>query len=106
LLGIPAFTDDQRTVLSDVVSKLPYQLLSGIAGTLLEARLQQASKAVFLIHESRTMSTVDSNMDDNSNALNGFLHLLQSTNKGGVEDRFVMDLPTQRFRSGQDSFWA
>ncbi len=86
LLGLPAFKDDQLLVLSDVVSRLPYQLLSAIGGTLLEAKLQQASKAVFLVHEFRTTATVDAKMNANANALNGFLRLLQSTNKGGGED--------------------
>jgi hypothetical protein len=86
LLGIPAFKDNQFLVLSDVVAKLPYQLLSAIGGTLLEAQLQKASKAVFLVHEFRTMSTVDAKLDANANELNTFLHLLQSANKGGGED--------------------
>lgn len=40
LVGLPAFMDNQRLVLSDVISTLPYQLLSAIGGTLLEAQLQ------------------------------------------------------------------
>ena len=86
LLGLPAFKDDQSLVLSDVVANLQYQLLSAIGGTLLEARLKGASKAVFIVHEFRTTSTVDAKMDDNAKALNGFLHLLQSANSGGIED--------------------
>lgn len=86
LLGLPAFKDNQFLVLSDVVAKLPYQLLSAIGGTLLEAQLQKASKAVFLVHEFRTMSTVDAKLDANANELNAFLHLLQSANKAGGED--------------------
>ena len=86
LLGVPAFEDDQLLVLSDVISTLPYQLLSAIGGTLLEAKLQRASKAVFLVHEFRTMSTVDAKMDANANALNSFLRLLQTLNNGEAED--------------------
>ena len=82
LLGLPAFEDHQFLVLSDAVANLPYQLLSAIGGTLLEAKLRRASKAVFIIHEFRTTSTADAKMDDNAKALNGFLHLLQSTNHG------------------------
>jgi len=85
LLGLPAFKGDQLLVLSDVVSTLPYQLLSAIGGTLLEAKLQQASKAGFLVHEFRTTATVDAKMDDNANALNRFLRLLLLANKGGGE---------------------
>ena len=86
LLGLPAFEHDQFLVLSDIVANLAYQLLSAIGGTLLEARLQGASKAVFIVHEFRTLSTVDAKMDDNANALNGFLRLLQSANRGSGED--------------------
>jgi hypothetical protein len=85
-LGLPAFKDEQFLVLSDVVGNLPYQLLSAIGGTLLEARLQRAYKAVFMVHEFRTMSTVDAKLDDNAKALNGFLHLLLSTNHGRVDE--------------------
>src|SRR5262249_4451510 len=45
LLGLPAFKDEQLELLSDAVAELPYQLLAAIAGTLLEADLQQAGKA-------------------------------------------------------------
>ncbi len=86
LLGLPAFEDDRFLAFSDVVAHLPYQLLSAIGGTLLEARLQQASKAVFVVHEFRTTSTLDAKMNDNAKALNGFLHLLQSANGGGGDD--------------------
>jgi hypothetical protein len=85
LLGLPAFKDDQFLVLSGAVANLQYQLLSAVGGTLLEARLQGASKAVFIVHEFRTTSTVDTKMDDNAKALNGFLHLLQSANHRCVE---------------------
>jgi hypothetical protein len=86
LLGLPGFKDDHSLVVSDVVANLPYQLLSAIGGTLLEARLKGASKAVFIVHEFRTRSTVDAKMDDNASALNGFLHFLQPTNSGGIEE--------------------
>jgi hypothetical protein len=88
LLGLPSFNDDQFLVLSDSVAELPYQLFSAIAGTLLEARLQHASKAVFVVHEFRTTSTVDARMGDNAKALDGFLHLLHSANKGPVNVSF------------------
>lgn len=82
LLGIPAFKDNQFVVLSDVVCALPYQLLSAIGGTLLEAKLQQASKAVFVVHEFRTFATVDAKLDANANALNCFFRLLLSADRG------------------------
>jgi hypothetical protein len=90
LLGFAAFKDDQLLVLSDAVAQLPYQLLSAIGGTLLEAKLQHASKAVFLVHEFRTTATVDAKLEANVNALNRFLRLLLSANQGadaGLEVR-------------------
>jgi len=86
LLGLPAFKDDQLLVLSDIVSTLRYQLLSAVGGTLLEAKLQHATKAVFLIHEFRTTATTDAKLDANASALNRFLRLLKSTNSDGSED--------------------
>ena len=86
LLGLPAFKDNQFAVLSDAIPELRYQLLSAIGGTLLEAGLQKASKAIFVIHEFRTASTKDAFLDSNANALNRFLSLLMSTNKAGRED--------------------
>lgn len=83
LLGLPAFEDDQFSVLSKVVSELPYQLLSAIGGTLLEAKLQHASKAIFIVHEFRTTATADTKLEVNANALNRFLRLLLSANQRG-----------------------
>jgi hypothetical protein len=86
LLGIPAFMDGHGTVLCNVIANLPYQLLSGVAGTLLEAKLQRSTKAVFLVHEFRTMETVDAKLIANANALNSFLRLLKSTNQVSGEE--------------------
>lgn len=84
LLGLPAFEDDRCSALSTVVSELPYQLLSAIGGTLLEAKLQHASKAIFLVHEFRTVATVEAKLNTNAKALNGFLRFLLSANQGGT----------------------
>jgi hypothetical protein len=86
LLGVPAFKDDKHLVLSDVVSGLPYQLLTAIAGTILEAQIQEATIAVFLVHEFRTMATVDAKLEANARALNSFLCLLYSVNRGPDEE--------------------
>jgi hypothetical protein len=85
LLGVSAFSDDKLNVLSDVVSGLPYQLFSAIGGTLLEAQLQHAMMAVFVVHEFRTTATVDAKLEANAGALNRFLRLLKANSKG--EDR-------------------
>ena len=85
LLGISAFKDDEHLVLSDVVSDLPYQLLTGIAGTLLEAQIQGATTAVFIVHEFRTNLTEDTKLEANADAMNSFLHLFYSVNGGPDE---------------------
>jgi len=73
------------------VADLPYQLLPAIAGTLLEARHQNASKAVLVIHEFRTAKTVDANLDANADALNRFLRLLLPANGTSVCENFMLE---------------
>jgi len=93
LLGIAAFKDDKRLELAAEISELPYQLFSAIGGTLLEAHIQNASTAIFVVHEFRTTATEDSKLQANANALNDFLHLFLVGNDGQHND-----LP---LRSGQ-----
>ncbi len=90
LLGLPAFEDDQLIAVSASVAGLPYQLLSAIGGTLLEAEQQKACKAVLVVHEFRTIKTEDANLDANANALNRFLRLLLSANKADVSEDFEL----------------
>jgi hypothetical protein len=90
LLGISAFQDDQLLMLSEDVAELPYQLLSAIAGTLLEAKHRNARKAVFVVHEFRTDSTKDAKLATNAFALNDFLRCLLSANKAQLDD-FELD---------------
>src|SRR5581483_3430736 len=72
--------DTNRSVLSDVIAGLPYQLLAGTGGTLLEGALQKASMAIFVVHDFRTTATDDIKMAANGHALNCFLRLLLATN--------------------------
>lgn len=85
LLGIPAFADDERHVLSGEIASLPYQLFSAVGGTLLEAELQGAIKAILVVHEFRTTLTTDTKIKLNAGALDGFLRLLLQANGAGVE---------------------
>jgi hypothetical protein len=85
LLGLPAFDDDQCTVLSNVIAGLPYQLLSAIGGTILEAETKTATTAVLVIHEFRTPLTTDAKMELNSSLLDRFLRLLLA--KNGAADK-------------------
>jgi hypothetical protein len=90
LLRLPAFTDSCLLMLSDEVADLPYQLLSAIGGTLLEAEQQKTIKAVFVIHEFRTPTTLDINLDVNANALNRFLRLFLSANGASAGEDFEL----------------
>jgi|SRR5579872_152489 len=91
LLGMSAFKDDAHLVLSDGISGLSYQLLAAIAGTLLEAGIQEATAAVFVVHEFRTKATSDTKLQANADALNSFLRLFQSVN-GGLDDDVQLQL--------------
>ena len=82
LLGLPAFEDQRTLTPSRVVSDLPYQLFAAIAGTMLEAETEDATMAIFVVHEFRTPATDDEKLDSNANALNRFLSLFHSRNGG------------------------
>jgi hypothetical protein len=66
---------------ADVAEALRYQLIYGIAGTLIEAKLHRAAAAVFLIHEFRSAWTHDAKHVENRNDLCDFV------------GRLGMDLP-------------
>jgi hypothetical protein len=78
-------------VLSDVISQLPYQLLSAIGGTLLEAQLQNATIAVFVIQVFRTPMTTEAKLEANEAALSSFLLLLQERNGGSDGDSQLLN---------------
>ena len=85
LLGIPAFRNGRSLELSDAVADLRYQLLTAVAGTLLEAKARQATTAILLVHEFRTHATDDGNLRDNAEALNRFMSAFYSHNGGPDE---------------------
>jgi hypothetical protein len=91
LLGLRAFEDDRHQMLTGDVASLPYQLLPAIAGTLLEAGRQRASKAVFVVHEFRTEKTVDANLDANAVALNRFLRFFLPANGVSAGEDFALE---------------
>jgi hypothetical protein len=82
LLGVPAFLDAEYGQLSNTISELSYQLLTAVAGTLLEAQLQNAEVAIFLVHEFRTTATLDVKLEANEKALRKFLYLFGAANPG------------------------
>ncbi len=85
LLDIPAFQEGGEFELSDQIATLRYQLLTAVAGTLLEANISGATTAVLLIHEFRTYSTIDLKLGENAAALDSFLTLFHSRNGGADE---------------------
>lgn len=89
LLGLPAFKSEDRNALSDQLRKLPYQLLTAMAGTLLEAELRRSAKAILVIHEFRTPKTDDKKMERNATELNRFLRLLLQQN-GKADENFQL----------------
>lgn len=69
-----------------------YQLLSALAGTLADARNQNAVEAVLLIHEFRTARTSDSLQGENAAALDDFLARLHpSARRAGDEAAWITD---------------
>jgi hypothetical protein len=53
---------------------------------MLEAEIEVATMAIFMVHEFRTPATNDDKFDSNANALNRFLSLFHSRNGGPDED--------------------
>ena len=80
LFGISAFQDATHKTLNSVVSGLPYQLLTAVAGTFLQARIDKAKLAVFIVHEFRTPKTTDIVLDKHEKAFNEFLRLFFESN--------------------------
>jgi hypothetical protein len=80
LLGIPAFESPEQERVINEIATLPYQLFTGVAGTLLEAEHRGSTTAVFVIHEFRTSKTDDRKMAWNASQLDGFLRLLLAHN--------------------------
>ena len=57
LLGVDATTPDGH--LNPAIAQVPYQLLSALAGTLIEAEDRGAKLAVFVAHTFKTAKTTD-----------------------------------------------
>lgn len=59
-------------------SHLRYQLLHGVAGTLIEAKLKNAAYAIFLVHEFQSNHVNPRNLERNKYDLNKFVsHLIE-----------------------------
>jgi hypothetical protein len=62
--------------LDDEIGQLRYQLLTALAGILIEAKIQQAAMAILLVHEFVTPCTQDRRIADNTADLDGFVRAL------------------------------
>jgi hypothetical protein len=62
------------------IDDLRYQLLHGVAGTLIEAKNQQASVAVFIVHQFISDSLSQSALQKNNDDLNSFVSRLINQN--------------------------
>ena len=61
---------------SDLIRSLRYQLLTGLAGTLAEAKRKQAQQAVFIVHVFYSKALSSSNVERNDQDYRTFLTIL------------------------------
>jgi hypothetical protein len=71
LLGVEATMPDGT--LNPSITQVPYQLLSALAGTLIEADDRNAQLAVFVAHTFKTAKTTDGRVAGNHEALAEFI---------------------------------
>lgn len=70
---------DSATADDEQYSKLRYQLLTAVAGTVLEAKRQSAHIAAFLVHEFVTESVQAASVRRNEDDLSAFLGAMHAT---------------------------
>lgn len=68
------------------VGSLRYQLLHGVAGTLIEAHNRGAAQAVFVVHEFLSAATNDEKVDQNAKDLDRFVRALSGGAVDGLRD--------------------
>jgi hypothetical protein len=74
------------------LATIPYQLLSALAGTMVDARKQDAVEAVVLVHEFRTTKTADRRHAANAAALDAFVARMHPTAaRTGDETAWITD---------------
>ena len=66
-----------------------YQLLTAISGTVIQAKKDKSSLAVFVIHEFRTDSTKKDNLDRNHNEFKKFVGVLLGHQEQTSEQNFL-----------------
>jgi hypothetical protein len=103
LLGVEATMPDGS--LNPSIAEVPYQLLSALAGTLIEAEDREAQLAILVAHTFRTAKTTDERIAANHEALADFIARFadESTNEIGEEQLYgpfqAHDVPSSRIPS-------
>lgn len=67
-------------------ASIPYQLLTAICGTAIQARVDQSTIAVFAVHVFQTASTELSKLETNRSAFSRFVEILTSTPRAAVQN--------------------
>jgi hypothetical protein len=88
------------------VGHLRYQLLHGLAGTLVSAAAHEAAVAIFLIHEFRLDGTSIRKLDENQRDLDRFLRQLPATDRNQGSPGFVVGPFTVRGYDCREIFIA
>lgn len=74
----------------EIFESLKYQLLTAVAGTLAEAKKQQAKKAIFLV-QTLVSSKINQNMHRrNQNDLDKFIHAVSNNNHQNIQDNELL----------------
>jgi hypothetical protein len=84
LLGVEATTPDG--VLNPGIAQVPYQLLSALAGTLIEAEDRGANLAVFVAHTFRTTRTTDERIEENKAAFADFVARIAGVDRTDIRE--------------------
>lgn len=106
LLGVEARMNDGT--LNPAIAQVPYQLLSALAGTLIEAEDREATLAVFVAHTFRTTKTRDWLIETNKAAFAEFVARIAGTSAQEIKEGQLYgpfrahDVPASRIPSSID----
>jgi hypothetical protein len=87
LLGLEATASDGT--LNPLLADVPYQLMSALAGTLIEAEERNAQLAVLLVHVFTSSATRDELVERNREVFADFVRRLASTPDAVVDDNHL-----------------
>jgi hypothetical protein len=84
LLGVEATMSSGK--LDPTIAQVPYQLLSALAGTMIEAEDREAQLAVFVTHTFRTAKTTDKRIEANHAAFADFIARFAGVSAGTIQE--------------------